>query len=217
MFLGIALKYIIISLVICLLYLMNGLSVSIIKKSYNKDFKDSYLFQFWALVFFLIIWLLDPSKLVIFEVDNLWSWSTVLLILMAVIPTSIIASEVKDYKPKSRFKVKDFLGGASMEIPQRLLVQNLFLLLGVNSLIYGLLRLDIVLTAVIWVQFIILQEVINSNKISKKIIIEVFASFWFSIWVGILYLSTGNILVAMLTHGLQRMTTYRIRMRYKEA
>lgn len=54
---------------------------------------------------------------------------------------------------------------------------------------------------------------INRKKISYKIVPEIIASFWFSIWVGILYSITGNIVVAMITHGLQRIVTYEIRKR----
>lgn len=54
----------------------------------------------------------------------------------------------------------------------------------------------------------------NDSRISSEIIFESIASFWFSIWVGIIYVDTGNILVVMLTHGLQRIVTYWVRQKF---
>ncbi len=203
-------KYIIISMVICFLYGINILSIVTLRKFYKEDFKGSYLFQLWSLVLFLIIWYLSPLEIFVFEVHNLWSLKNILLIFVAVIPTSIII-----YKGKSKLNnpLKNFLNGATMEIPQRLLTQNLFAILGVNTVVYGELTSGIVLNALIWVQFIIVQEIINKKKISFKIVSEITASFWFSIWVGILYSITGNIVIAMVTHGLQRVVTHEIRKR----
>ncbi len=210
MFFDIILKYVIVSIVICFLYGMQVLSVSIIKKISKDKLKGSYLFQFWSLVLFIIVWKLYPEKISIFDTHNLWEMKNIVLILICVIPTSIIAYQGKKYKPKKPFKMENFLNGASMEIPQRLLVQNLFIVLGINMVIYGPITLAIFLNAIIWVQFIIIQEMMEGNRVSFKIIPEITASFWFSIWVGIIYGITGNIVVAMLSHGLQRFCTYGI-------
>jgi hypothetical protein len=135
---------------------------------------------------------------------------------MAVVPTSLIV-----YKNKEKSSVSDplkkFLDGVSMEIPQRLLIQNLFIVLGLNQVIYSELTLGILLNAAIWVQFIIIQEVIIEKKVSFAVIPELTASFWFSIWVGILYRVTGNIVIALFTHGLQRIVTYVFRKKLENA
>ena len=134
--------------------------------------------------------------------------------LICIMPTAIIVCIGRKYKPNEPFKMGNFLNGASMEIPQRLLVQNLFVVLGVNTIIYKSITLAILLNALIWVQFILIQEIISGNKITLKIIPEIIASFWFSIWVGVIYMDTGNILIAMLTHGLQRIITHGIRLKF---
>lgn len=214
MIINIVVKYILISIVICLLYGIQVLSTNVIIKYYNKSFKGSYLFQFWSLIFFIIVWKVNPSTINFLEMHSLWNFKNIVLILICVLPTSIIAYQVKKYKPNNLFKIGNFLNGASMEIPQRLLVQNLFIVLGVNTVIYGQITLSILLNALIWVQFIIVQELMEGNRISPPIIFESIASFWFSIWVGIIYVNTGNIVVAMLTHGLQRIVTYWIRQKF---
>lgn len=214
MFLSIVLKYIIISIVICSLYGLVIFSTLIIKKIYKKSFNDSYLFQFWSLIFFIIVYKIHPSNIFFLETHNLWNLKNILLVLVCVIPTSFIAYLGKRYNESNIFKIENFLNGASMEIPQRLLVQNLFVVLGVNTVVYGQITLSILLNALIWVQFIIVQEVINGKRITSKLIYETTASFWFSIWVGIIYVSTGNIIVTMLTHGLQRIFTYWMRRKF---
>ncbi len=215
MILSIVLKYIIVSLVICLLYSLVIFSTLIIKRIYKKNFKNSYLFQFWSLIFFIIIYKIYPSNIFFLEINNLWNLKNILLILICIIPTSFIAYIGKRYNESDVFKIENFLNGASMEIPQRLLVQNLFVVLGVNDVIYGQITLSIFLNALIWVQFIIVQEVIGGKKIiTSKIIYEITASFWFSIWIGIIYVNTGNIIVTMIIHGLQRVCTFWIRKRF---
>ncbi len=162
------------------------------------------LFQFWSLILFTIVWLIWPSKINVFNSHNLINIQNLGLVLISAIPTSIII-----YKTKTSFSEpwKKILNGATMEIPQRLLIQNVFVVLGLNKVIYGGLTLGILLNAIIWMQFIIIQEILNKGKISFKILPEILASFWFSIWVGILYSITGNIVITMFAHGLQRFIT----------
>ncbi|MCT4542440.1 MAG: CPBP family glutamic-type intramembrane protease [Vallitalea sp.] len=95
-----------------------------------------------------------------------------------------------------------------MEIPQRLLAQNLFFVIIGNFHTWGFIKVPILLNAILWVQLILMQEVMNKKKLSNKVIFEIAASFWFSIFVGTLYYRTGNILVPMLCHGLERYLKY---------
>lgn len=208
------LKYIIVSIIISLLFGITVFSSIITKKVFKKDFINPYLFQLWSLILFIIIWCYCKPELAVFNTYSLLNWNNILLLVIAVIPTSIISYQGNKFKPTSSIRVDDFLKGASMEISQRLLVQNLFVLLGVNIFIYGSLTLDILLNSLVWIQFIIIQKIINGNKISISISPEIIASFWFSIWVGILYKNTGNIIIPMLAHGLQRVLTYKIRQKF---
>mgnify|MGYP006302875313 CR=1 FL=1 len=212
MIFSIVIKYIIVSAIICFLYGLNILSNMVIQKFNKNNSKGSYLFQLWSLVLFLIVWYLWPSKIFVFKTYNVINMVNIGLILISIIPTSIIV-----YKSKVLFSepLKKVLNGASMEIPQRLLVQNLFVVLGINKVIYGELTLAILLNAVIWLQFIIIQEIMTKKKVSFEIMPDIIASFWFSIWVGILYSITGNIVITMFTHGLQKLLTYILRKKLK--
>ncbi|NLY44501.1 MAG: hypothetical protein GX053_00675 [Tissierella sp.] len=182
-----------------------------IKKVSKKNRIGPYLFQFWSLIVFIIIWEYYKLNIQVFDFSNLLIYRNILLILVAVVPTSIIAYHGSKIKPTYQFGLKNFLDGASMEIPMRLLTQNLFAIFGINMIIYKSISLDILMNAIIFIQFIIVQEVIQGRKISSDILPEIIASFWFSISAGILYKDTGNIIMPMLAHGLQRMVTYNIR------
>lgn len=203
-------NYILVSMIISSLYGITVLSIIGVRKFYKKDFQGSYQFQLWSLILFLIIWYLSPLKISVFNINNSWNLRNILLMLLSIIPTGIIIRKGKSYIDNP---LENFLSGAMMEIPQRLLIQNLFIILGINTVIYKELTLGIVLNALVWVQFIIVQEVINKQKISSRIVPDIVASFWFSIWVGILYSITGNIVVAMVAHELQRIVTHEIRKR----
>lgn len=63
----------------------------------------------------------------------------------------------------------------------RLLAQNLFVILGINMIVYKSISLDILMNAAIFVQFIIVQQVTQGRMITTAILPEVTASFWFSI------------------------------------
>lgn len=204
-------KYIMISIIISLIFGATVFSSFMIKKVSKKDRIGPYLFQFWSLIVFIIIWKYYKPNIQVFGFSNLLTWRNILLIFVAVVPTSIIAYYGSKIKPTYQFGLRNFLDGASMEIPMRLLVQNLFVILGINMIVYKSISLDIFMNATIWVQFIIVQEVTQGRMITSAILPEVIASFWFSILAGILYKDTGNIIMPMLAHGLQRMVTYKIR------
>lgn len=200
----ILLNYVLVSIIVSLLFGMTVLSSLVIKKVFKKDFIVPYLFQIWSLILFITIGYIFKPELSIINHFNLLNWKIILLFIMAVIPTSIIVNLGGRSKQNSSIDVRDFFKGATMEIPQRLLVQNLLVLLCANSPLYDKYTLAIFLNALIWVQFIIVQEFINGNKISIAVLTEIVASLWFSIWVGILYMNTGNIIVPMLAHGTER-------------
>lgn len=191
---------------ISLLFGITVLSSIIIKKAFKIDNGVPCLFQIWSLILFLIIYLSLKPNISILNTYNLFNLKTLLLFIIAIVPTSIISSQNKRSR-STKSKMLQFIDGASMEIPQRLLAQNLFVILGVNSIVIYSLSLDILLNAIIWVEFILIQEMLQGKKLTRRLIPEVTASLWFSIWVGILYISTGNIIMPMLAHGLQRILT----------
>lgn len=201
----IILKYILISILISLIFGALVLLNKITNKIKKGEFLRPYFFQSLSLFIFIVIWIFNKSKIEIFEVRRLVNWDNLIIMLLAIIPTSVIACLSE--KARTEKLLIDFIDGASMEIPQRLLVQNMFVIFNVNVIIYESITLAIVLNSFIWVQFIIVQELISGRKITKKIIPNIIASAWFSIWVGILYSISGNIIVPMITHGVERMVT----------
>ena len=207
----IILKYLYISILISVIFGVTILSGKIIERVKRIKFLCSYLFQLWSLLIFMVLWFFYKSKIEIFEVSRLANWNNVVLVIITVIPTSLIVNLGNRSATKGPFRFVEFINGASMEIPQRLLVQNMFMVLNINIVIYGSMTLAILLNALIWAQFIIVQQLICCRKVTKRIIPEIAASVWFSIWVGILYSITGNIIVSMLTHGLERLVAYLIK------
>lgn len=209
-------KYIIVSIMMSLVYGCAVLSSSLINNRSKKCIISPYLFQIWSLILFIVVWGNHRDDIQIFKPFNILNWKNIFLLFMAVIPVSIIAYCGNKSKPTYQFKLRHFLDGASMEIPMRLLSQNLFVILGINMTVYKSISLVILLNAIIFVQFIMIQEAINGKKITSAILPEITASFWFSIFVGILYENTGNIAMPMIAHGLQRMFTYNIRKKFAE-
>jgi len=213
---SIILKYIFISVLISLIFGLTVLSDKITNKINRGKFIGPYFFQLWSLLIFIVFWFFNKPKIDIFEVSRLGNWYNIMLMLIAVIPTSIIVYLGSTSRTKKAFTLVDFINGASMEIPQRLLVQNMFVILNVNMIIYGSMTLAIFLNSLIWVQFIIVQEFICGRKITRKIIQEIIASVWFSVWVGILYSISGNIIVPMITHGFERMGAYWLKQNFSK-
>lgn len=211
---NIILKYILISTLVILIFGTTVLSEKIIKKVSFSKFISRYAFQLWSLVAFIIVWFFNRSNIEVFKMSNLDNFRNVVLVLISVIPTSIIVCFGNRSGVKKEFRMADFIDGASMEIPQRLLVHNMFSILNVNATVYGSLTLAILLNSLIWVQFIIIQEFIEGRSITGENVPEIAASAWFSIWDGILYSMTGNIVVPMLTHGLERIFSYLLKQNF---
>lgn len=205
MVISIILKYFLISILISLIFGALVLSNKITYKIKKGEFLRPYFFQLLSLLIFIVIWIFNKSKIEIFEIGKLFNWNNVAIMLLAIIPTSDIASLSKEART-NKLPI-DFIHGSSMEIPQRLLIQNMFVIFNVNIVIYRSITLAIILNSLIWVQFIIVQELISGRKITKKLFPSIIASAWFSIWAGILYSVSGNIIVPMITHGVERMVT----------
>ena len=213
---SIIVKYISISILISLIFGLTILSYKTASKIDRGKFLSPYFFQLWSLFIFIVVWFFYKSKVEIFKVSKLANWHNITLMLIAIIPTSFIVYLDNTARTKKLSMLADFINGASMEIPQRLLVQNMFVILNVNTIIYGSITLAIALNSLIWVQFIILQEFICGRKVTKKIILAAVASAWFSIWVGILYSISGNIIISMITHGFERMVTHWLKQNFSK-
>lgn len=205
--------YLIVFVIVFCAFGLAIISSNLIKDNLIKRF----LVQIWSLIIFSVVYLFYSTNIRIFNFSNLFNYRNLLLLLLAIIPTVIIVFQSDKHKPINRFTYRDYLEGVYMEIPQRLLSQNLLLITVGNNLIFGLLELHVLLNAILWAQFIIIQELMNKRMPSKETIYEILASVWFSIFVGILYCKTGNILVPMLCHGLERYLKFVVKQRFGEA
>lgn len=206
---------IILGYLIIFIIMFSIFGLAIFLKCLNKNMMvKRYLLQFICVIVFLFVYSVDSSNIRIFNFNNLISLHNFLLIFLGVFPTALIAFYSDKSKPATKFTFWDFLDGAGMEIVQRLLAQNLLLIVLTRIEILTFTELSVLLNGLLWVQFILIQEIMNKRKVSQKILLEIVASFWFSISIGILYVKTGNLLITMLCHGLERYFTYFIRNKY---
>lgn len=128
---------------------------------------------------------------------------------MTVLSSSIIKKKFrKDYISPYLFQIWSLILFIIIwyYFKSELYIFNTSNLLNLNNLLFFLMA--VVPTS------IIVQEVMGGKKVSSAILPEVIASFWFSIWVGILYRDTGNIIMPMLAHGLERILAYKIREKF---
>ncbi|BCN32657.1 hypothetical protein [Anaeromicropila herbilytica] len=164
-----------------------------------------YISQILSLVAFLVMYKVSSVKIPVLNLTGVISIKSVTLLIITVIVTAFIVSSCK----KERHNLFEwFIGGVLMEIPQRLFMQTFFMIVlsGVENGYY----IAILLNAILWVQFIILQEIISGSKINRVVIMDSISSAFFSIGVGLLYVQTGCILMTMLAHGLERIVSVKM-------
>ncbi len=127
--------------------------------------------------------------------------------VIAILTVIITAYIIKFKKVKSK-KGKDIflwgLDGMLMEISQRLMM---------HSFIYGILKLfgvsslnfyTIIATALVWCISIGMQAILSKKPFGRELLIDILASFVFSIGIGYTYQQTGLILVTMFAHFFER-------------
>lgn len=192
------------------IFVMFGLAV-LGSKYIRWDKVNRFLFPLAGGLLFIILNFISVRQIRVLHIKTLLDVSNLLLIVLAVIPTSFIMFMADNNKPTEPFKIEEFLNGVSMEIPQRLYTQNLFFILCNRWFIHESFHLGILLNAILWVQFILLQQVMGGGKMTKVVVLEALASFWFSLVAGLLYFHTGNIVIVMATHGLQRYTKHGVK------
>ncbi len=190
--------YIAVSILLSIIFGLSVLTLIVQNKIKFSVINSEYLYQFWSFVFFVILYIIYNEKIRILNLDNIFSIENLLLICAAVIPIVLFTKN----KGKNKKLSEGVLKAGFMEIPQRLLSQNIFFIfIGDFEMIRGI-PAAIVLNGLIFAQFIIVQELINKKNITKEILSEIILSFWFSIFIGLLYHRTGNIILAMISHSL---------------
>lgn len=193
-----------------------GLSLKIdglLKEKMGKAWVEhTYILSFISLIIVLILKMFYNETFSFIGEKPIPSGQVILKMLIASFFAAILAYLAKPEQKNTPLKV-EILTGMAMEIPMRLLVQNLFVVFGATAVLLPSITLSTILTAVIWVQFIVVQEIMMKKSLNAKILLDCMASLWFSIWVGAIYFATGSIIVAMITHGLERWVAYILRKR----
>ena len=203
--------YISISVIIGSVFLLSSKLYYLISRKADKVWIEStYILSFISLLIVLILKIFYKDEFSIIGGKSILSMYVLLQMFIAAFVAAGLAYLAKPEQKNSTLKAQ-ILTGMAMEIPMRALVQNLFIIFGATVVLFHSITLSIVLTAIIWVQFIIIQEMMMKKSLISKVIIESMASMWFSIWVGMIYLTTGSIIVVMITHALERWFAYMIR------
>lgn len=169
---------------------------------------EQYLLQFWCLIAFVFLYIFGGLNGRVLRFDHIFSWNNLIYLFIAVIPCSFMISSKKDEVHK---KGRRLLLGISMEIPQRLLMQNFLYFLLEEFTANDIRWLPVVLNALVWAQFILLQEKMLGKKFTRSTLADVASSVWFSLFAGMLYETGGNILLPMLAHGCERLLSETLR------
>lgn len=151
------------------------------------------------------------SRRTMFHVSSIADWRGWITILLTVFLVCLIIRN----RPVKRIEngkalLADGIDGVFMEIPQRLMMQTFlwYLLEQLEAENSG--YLAILLTAIVWCIGIVIQGVISKNT-GRGIVVELAASFVFSIGVGYALFHTELIAFTMVAHFLERIAGYRIR------
>lgn len=155
--------------------------------------------------------ILALSKRTMFHVSSIADWVSWLTILLTVFLVCLIIRNRPVKRIESRKDLlADGINGIFMEIPQRLMMQTFlwYLLECLEAENAG--YLAILLTAVVWCAGIVIQGMISKNT-GRGMVVELAASFIFSIGVGYALFRTELIVFTMAAHFLERTAGYRIR------
>lgn len=203
--------YIYISAIMGSVFLLSFKLNSLISRKTDKMRIDTtYILSFISLLIVLIFKIFYKEEFSIIGGKSILSMKVLFQMFIAAFVAACLASLAKHEQHKSNLKAQ-ILTGMAMEVPMRALVQNLFVIFGATAVLFHSITLSIILTAIFWVQFIMIQEIMIKRTLSSKVVLDSMASMWFSIWVGVIYLTTGSMIVIMITHALERWFAYMIR------
>ena len=147
--------------------------------------------------------ILKNSKLNLLDFASIGDWKSWLILAVTVLVVSVISARNKiTTLPEGKELLWYALDGVFMEIPQRMMMQSFICLLmkAWNENIY----LSVLITAIIWCVSICIQCVIMKRRFDTGVMRELFASFVFSMGVGVILLRTEFIGFTMLAHFAER-------------
>jgi hypothetical protein len=136
-----------------------------------------------------------------FHIEKLGNWQLWLITILTVCVTCFIKSLETDTQKRENIKSL-CVEAALMEIPQRAMMQTFTSALSAAFLgnsIYGIL-----ITAIVWCMGIVVQAVICKQNMGKEIVIDIIASFAFSLGIGYVFYASQCLLFSMAAHALER-------------
>ena len=207
---NILISYTIASLIVSLIFGIQLLITLLVNKINANINMSKYLFQLLFMMAFIVLYSLFPLRGRLLNFQNFIEPINFVLFVVAVVPISYLIARKRAVAHKL---LEWVLLGISMEVPQRLFMQNSFYVLLVTFSATHCHWISIVLNALIWAQFIVVQEKIAGNKLSKDVLCDALSSIWFSLAVGLLYEISGNILLPMAAHGCERLLSEILRKR----
>lgn len=146
-----------------------------------------------------LVFILKYNRLELWNYHSLADWKNWMILAVTVLLSAIVISinQVAEI-PCGKELLLYALDGVCMEIPQRMMMQTFS---GVLFMHWGLdLYLSIPVTAFAWCISICIQCLICKLKFDRKIVIEIAASFLFSMGAGLLLLKSGFIGLPMAGH-----------------
>ena len=200
------------------IWLAFGLLLDRILKTYKTQMFKPLLS---ALIPTIVIWLLIGDHPFHLERLNDWRvWVIAAVTTVATVAIELMTPQDDCSNTKRNWKA-DFLvngiDGACMEIPQRAMMQAFILWLLTKWHLNPV--FCILITALIWCAGILFQAfVIVKKPAIKPLIIELAASFVFSVGIGYVFYTTSCILLPMAAHAseriLQVLNDYRKQMKH---
>jgi hypothetical protein len=137
-----------------------------------------------------------------FHIEKLGSLQLWLITILTVCVTCFIIKSLKTGTQKSENVKSLCVEAALMELPQRAMMQTFVCVLSTAFLgdsIYGFL-----ITACVWCMGIVVQAIICKQNINKELVIEIIASFVFSLGIGYVFYASQCLLFGMVAHALER-------------
>lgn len=141
-----------------------------------------------------------------FDFTKGWNIFNVFIACITVVLTSFIISFTSGRKLKTgKALFQSGIDGMLMEVPQRLMMQ---------TFLWGMLqifhikdagRYAILCNAIVWCISILIQYIISKERLEKNAILEILASFVFSIGVGYIFYQNCFIILPMAAHFCERM------------
>ena len=139
-----------------------------------------------------------------FHFISIFNWKLWLLAIATVILTSLIIMlkhESHEDEPLAPLCIE----AACMEIPQRVMMQTF--VCGILSMQELNTLWSIFITALIWCAGILVQSFVSKQKNFKHLILDVFASFMFSMGIGYVFYFSECLVIPMLAHATERFVT----------